>query len=1073
VKGSDVERSGEKSCKSAKVIAQESVMKHDDPPTCEENPDIAIIGMAGRFPGAANVDEFWENLRSGVESISFFSDEELIDAGVNPAVLSDPNYVKAAPILEDPEWFDASFFGYSPREAQFLDPQHRLFLECAWEAIEHAGYDAEAYPGAIGVYAGSAMNTYLLFSGLLPHLVDEFVLTLTGSDKDFLTTRVSYKLNLTGPSVTVQTGCSTSLVAVHIACQSLLNGECDMALAGGVSVRVPHRVGYFYQEGSIFTPDGHCRAFDAQAKGTIFGSGVAIVVLKRLVDAIAAGDCIHAVVKGSAINNDGSAKANFTTPSMGRQADDVVEAMANAGITADTISYVETHGTGTALGDPIEIAALTKAFRTDTQKKGFCAIGSVKSNIGHLDAAAGVAGLIKTVLALKYKMIPPSLHFQKPNPEIDFANTPFFVNSKLSAWQKGTSPHRAGINALGVGGTNAHVILEEAPVIKASGESRSTQLLLLSSKTRSGLEQAATNLARYLAVNPQANLADVAYTLQVGRKHFNYRQMLVCRNHDAAAAVAGLRAQSSKSVVRATRQPVVRNVVFMFPGQGVQYTRMALELYRAETEFQARIDQCAEILEPHLSLDLRDILYPAEENIEWATRQLNQTSIAQPALFTIEYALAKLWMSWGVNPSALIGHSVGEYVAAHLAGVFSLEDALSLVAIRGRLMQDLPGGAMLAVPLSETEIQPFLNTQLSLAVVNGPSLCVVSGETDAVETLEKRLATEKLNCRQLRASHAFHSAMMDPILDSFHEQVTRIGPHTPRLPFISNVTGTWITSEEATDPGYWTKHVRQTVRFADGLQELLKETDRVLLEVGPGQTLSTLAKQYRNGSSDQIVLPSLCSTHDAQPDDVFLLNVLGRLWLLGVEVDWTAFHINEQRHRLPLPTYPFQRQKYWFEMTQASAVVLAQHSGKTTLHQRARSSSNQQRNPSAESQNLHLEAQLGQDSPASAERELVEEREMMLGAAYVAARTPVEQVVAGIWQEVLGIPQVGRYDDFFELGGHSVLVLQIISRLNQTFQVELSELSLLESPNVAGLAQCIEAIYRIEHGVAAPTLCQQ
>jgi phthiocerol/phenolphthiocerol synthesis type-I polyketide synthase E len=1038
-------------------------MKHKLTQTCEENPDLAVIGMAGRFPGARNVNEFWENLRSGVESITFFSDQECLDAGVDPALLSNPNYVKAAPVLEDFEGFDASFFDYSPREARFLDPQQRLFLECAWEALESAGYDAEKYAGSIGVYAGSAMNTYLLFSGLLPHLVDEFILTLTGSDKDFLTTRVSYKLNLTGPSVTVQTGCSTSLVAVHMACQSLLNAECDMVLAGGVSVRVPHRGGYLYQEGSIFTPDGHCRAFDAEAKGTLFGSGVGIVVLKRLADAIADGDCIHALIKGSAINNDGSAKANYTSPSVGRQADAIVEAIANAGINAETISYVETHGTGTALGDPIEIAALTRAFRTDTQKKRFCAIGSVKTNIGHLDAAAGVTGLIKTILALEHRTLPPSLHFKNPNPEINFADTPFYVNSTLSEWHtRAAAPLRAGVNALGVGGTNAHVILEEAPAVEASGPSRPAQLLLLSSKTRSGLDKASANLAAYLSENPRANLADVAYTLQLGRKHFNHRQMLVCQNADES--VSALLAQGSQSVVRASHKPVPQDVVFMFTGQGAQYVNMGLELYRTEARFRARVDQCAEFLQPHLFLDLRDVLYPQAEDAERAARALNQTRITQPALFTVEYALAELWMSWGVTPSVLIGHSIGEYVAACLSGVFSLEDSLSLVAGRGRLMQELPVGSMLEVPLSEVEIQPFLSPQLSLAAVNGPALCVVSGETEAVAALQQRLSEQKVRGRQLRTSHAFHSAMMEPILAAFAEHVRGLKPRPPQIPFISNVTGSLITEAEATSPDYWAKHLRQTIRFADGLQKLLEKSNRVLLEVGPGQTLSLMAKQYLNESSEQTALSSLRSAQNPQSDEAFLLNVLGRLWLSGVEIDWPGFYVDERRRRIPLPTYPFERQKYWFEMTPESSRTPERRSDDTGAH----SSSDWQRRWSAESRDVPLEAQFNQDLRACPKQHHVAGSARVAGTAYVAPRTPVEQVVAGIWQEVLGISQVGIDDNFFELGGHSILVLDIISRLNRMFQIELTELSLLEAPTIAGLAQCVEAVFRIEQGIHAP-----
>jgi acyl transferase domain-containing protein len=1014
------------------------VMQNNDPLIQDVALDIAIVGFAGRFPGAKNIDEYWEHLRSGVESISFFSEEELKEAGIDPTILSNPNYVKAAPVLDDVDKFDAQLFDYSPREAQMIDPQHRFFLECAWEALEHAGYNAAKHDSPIGVYAGSAMNTYLLFSGLLPYFSEEYLLTVIGNDKDYLATRVSYKLNLTGPSVTVQTACSTSLVAVHMACQSLLNEECDMALAGGVSIKVPQKAGYFYQEGSVFSPDGHCRSFDAKAKGTIFGSGVGIVVLKRLADALADGDCIHAVIKGSAINNDGSSKVEFTAPSVDSQAEAMVEALARAGIGAETISYVEAHGTGTQLGDPIEIAALTKAFRAFTQKKGFCAIGSAKTNIGHIDVASGIAGLIKTILALKHKLIPPSLHYERPNPEIDFENSPFSVNTRLSEWKTGAFPRRAGINSLGMGGTNAFVILEEAPTVEVSGESGPYQLVLLSAKTGPALEAVTTQLVGHLAQHPEVNLADVAYTLQVGRQNLEHRRAVVCQ--DSADVVAMLKTLDAKQVATSYQKPMTRDVAFMCTGQGAQYVNMGLELYRTEPEFKEQIDRCSEILRPHLSFDLREILYPDAKDVEQASRKLDQTSITQPALFTIEYALAKLWMSWGVHPVALIGHSIGEYVAACLAGVFSLQDALSLVATRGRLMQKLPAGSMLMIPLPEQEMQPFLNNELSLAAINGASLCVVSGETEAVEDLEKQLSKQNLNCRQLRTSHAFHSAMMDPILEIFTEQVKQVALNPPRIPFVSNVTGRWVTWDEVMDPAYWARHMRQTVRFAEGLHVLLKEPGRILLEVGPGQTLSSLAKLHPDKVTDQVVLSSLRHPNTTQSDVAFLLNTLGRLWLSGLDLDWAKFYANERRHRLPLPTYPFQRQRYWVDPTEASTRKVAKRSRKKDRSQQKLLGE-------------HASDALGGSS-----------REKIPGTAPIASWTQVEEVVASVWQEVLGIPRVGIHDDFFELGGNSILATQIISRLNDTFQVDLAVLDLLESPTVAGLAGCLEAVYRLKQG---------
>jgi acyl transferase domain-containing protein/acyl carrier protein len=910
--------------------------------TYESMEGIAIIGMAGRFPRAKNLEEFWQNLRDGVESISIFTNEDLISSGIDPAVLNDPNYVKAGAILEDIEFFDASFFGLTPREAETTDPQHRLFLECAWEALESAGYDSQRCESRIGVYAGASLNNYLSFDLNRDRIgsVSSFQ-TMIGNDKDFLTTRVSYKLNLKGPSVTVQTACSTSLVATALAYQSLLNYQCDVALVGGVSIRAPQKTGYLYQEGGILSPDGHCKAFDAKAKGTTIGNGVGVVVLKRVADAIADGDCIHAVIKGAAINNDGSGKVGYTAPSVNGQAEVIAEALALARVEAETVSYIEAHGTGTALGDPIEIAALTQVFRDRTDRKGFCAIGSVKSNVGHLDAAAGVTSLIKTVLALKHKLIPPSLHFEQPNPQIDFANSPFYVNTTLSEWKAKETPRRAGVSSFGIGGTNAHVILEEAPAVEASEPGRAYKLLVLSAKTSSALETATANLIDYLKQHPDLNLADVAYTLQLGRRVFDHRRTFVCCDtEDALVAL-----QDPKRVLTSIQETSARPVAFMFPGLGTHYINMAWELYKTEPTFREQVDRCCSLLEPHLGFNLKDVLYPSKnqadkgnqeqspangtpksginlrqmlgrgaEPANEATQKLNQTFLTQPAIFVIEYALAQLWQSWGIRPIAMLGYSIGEYVAATLAEVLSLEDAITLVAKRAQMIQELPGGAMLAVPLSEEEVHPLLDDRLSLSAVNGPKLCVVAGYTDAVDELSHQLSERGLVCRRLVTSHAFHSKMMDAIAQPLTELVKTVRFQPPKIPYLSNVTGTWITAAQATDPSYWTKHLCQPVRFADGVNELWKQHSPILLEVGPGQTLGSLVLQYLDqGVADKVVLPSLRHSYDRQPDLAFLLNTLGQLWLSGVEIDWSGFYAHERRHRLSLPAYPFKRQRYWIE----------------------------------------------------------------------------------------------------------------------------------------------------------------
>jgi acyl transferase domain-containing protein len=881
--------------------------------------EVAVVGMAGRFPGAANIPEFWRNLREGVESVTFFTDEEAAARGLTRELRESRKYVNAAPVLDGVELFDSAFFGYTPREAEIMDPQHRLFLECAWEALENAGYDSERCRGEIGVFGGVSMSSYLVrlyaLRDLIP-LVTPFQIVVA-NDKDHLAMRVSYKLNLKGPSMNVQTSCSTSLTAVHLACQSLLGGECDIALAGGASVKVPQREGYFYQEDGINSPDGHCRPFDAQARGTTRGSGVGVVVLKRLSDALADRDQILAVIRGSAINNDGSLKVGYTAPSVEGQAQVIAEALSIAGVDAESVTYVEAHGTATPLGDPVEVAALARAFRATTEQRNFCAIGSVKSNIGHLDAAAGVAGLIKTVLALQHKAIPPSLNFERPNPKIDFAASPFFVNDALREWHADAAPRRAGVSSFGIGGTNVHVVLEEAPRREPSSDSRPCQLLLLSAKTMSALDAATERLAAYLRREPGAPLADVAYTLQVGRRAFVHRRAVVCR--DAEDALGLIASRDPKRFLTAAPRPRSRPVVFMFPGQGAQHLNMCAGLYRHEATFRAEVDRCAELLRHYLGEDIRAAIAPGEAaDGEDAARRLAQTSLAQPSLFVVEYALARLWMEWGVRPAAMIGHSLGEYVAACLAGVLTLEDALTLVAWRGRLMQALPPGAMLAVALDESELTPLLGEGLSLAAVNGARACVVAGAEGLVEELAARLGARGTVCRRLQTSHAFHSRMMDAALAPFAEQMRRVKLRAPQIPYVSNVTGTWVTEREATDADYWVRHLRQTVRFADGLAGLLKEPNYVLLEVGPGQTLAPLAQRHPAKSDEHFVLSSLQQPRGGQSDEEDLLRALGQLWLAGVEVDWNGFYARERRQRLALPTYPFERQRHWIERPQTT-----------------------------------------------------------------------------------------------------------------------------------------------------------
>ncbi|RKH07402.1 SDR family NAD(P)-dependent oxidoreductase [Corallococcus carmarthensis] len=884
------------------------------------NEGIAIIGMAGRFPGAPDLDTFWKNLLHGVEARTVLTDEELEAAGVARELRAQPHYVRSGFFLDGVELFDAGFFGLTPREAELLDPQQRFFLECAWEALERAGYAGSQEEVSIGVFAGASASSYLL-SNLLsrPELVRTVgaqALTLA-NDKDYLATRASYLLDLKGPSLTVQTACSTSLVAVHLACQALLNGELDMALAGGVSIPVPHRVGYLHQPGSIASPDGHCRAFDAEAQGTVAGSGVGLVVLKPLERAIEDGDTVLAVIRASALNNDGATKVGFTAPSVEGQAAVIHEALAMSGLTPADIQYVEAHGTGTALGDPIEISALNQAFENRPASAGACALGSLKPNIGHLDAAAGVAGLMKTVLALQHGKLPPSLHFKQPSPMADFGRGPFQVVTEARDWTPDNAPRRAGVSSFGMGGTNAHVVLEQAPEAERTEDARPWHVLMLSARTEQALDAATDNLAAWMDRHPDVALADVAYTLHAGRRRFEHRRILVCQ--DAEDAHQGLTSRDARRLLTLPSEGADSPVVFLFPGQGAQHASMGQGLYASEPVFRKHVDRCCELLRPHLGLDLRDVLHPAEGGQEQAQERLRDTALAQPALFVTSYALAHLWMSLGVRPRAMLGHSVGEYVAACLADVMSLEDALALVAARGKLMQSLPGGAMLSVALGEQALRPLLGDGLSLAAINAPSLCVASGPVPEVEALEARLRERGVEHRRLHTSHAFHSSMMAPILDAFEARVrqTRLSP--PKLPYLSNVTGAWVTAEQAQDPRYWVEHLRKPVRFADALGALLQEPERVFLEVGPGQTLTLLARQAGPLAVGRVMLTSMRRPQDTAPDAAVLLETAGRLWMAGARLKPEKLHGSTRR--VPLPTYPFQRQRYWIDAGAAASTI--------------------------------------------------------------------------------------------------------------------------------------------------------
>ncbi|MFA7242587.1 MAG: SDR family NAD(P)-dependent oxidoreductase [Sulfuricellaceae bacterium] len=895
---------------------------------------VAIVGMALRVPGALTLGQFWQNLRDGVESTTFFDDGQLRAAGVPEADLRDPSYVKALGVLEGADLFDAGFFDLPPREAETLDPQHRQLLECGWEALEHAGYapgcGSIKAAGCIGVMAGVGLNSYLLHNLMgrtdLIETLGGWQLNL-GNDKDFAATRVAYKLDLRGAALNVSTACSTSLVAVAFACQSLLSYQCDMILVGGCSIHLPQDQGYWHHPGGTLSPDGHCRAFDIKAQGTVDGNGVAMVVLKRLDDALHDGDTIHAVIRGFAVNNDGALKVGYTAPSVEGQSAVIREAQEMAEVGADTIAYVETHGTGTDLGDLVEITALTEAFRgagvSATQQ---CGLGSVKTNVGHLDTAAGATSLIKTALGLSHGQIPPSLHFTHPNPKLELETSPFYVNAALRAWpQLKGAPRRAGVSSFGIGGTNAHVVVEEAPAVPASDPGMAWQLLPISARSPDALQQNASRLAAHLRTEAGAPLADVAYTLQLGRRAFAQRQVILADNRvDAIAALSGSRGDR---VFSGNAAEHAQSAVFLFPGQDAQYAGMAQTLYRDAPLFRKEVDLCAESVRRTHGIDLLARLFPSAGAADpaFATDPL--------PLFVVEYALARVWIALGVQPRAMLGYSLGEYVCACLAGVVELDDALSLAIAGGRLLSLLSPGPLLAVSLPENELRPLLSVGLGIAMVSAPRQCVVGGRPDAVAALKQALTKAGASYVAIPLGLPFHTEFMEPFLTPYRAELRKVRFSPPKIPYVSCVTGDWIRPEEATDPEHYLRLAGQTVQLARGLEQLFAVPDAIFLEIGPGQVMAGFV-MLQNGRPDNLDVlstlrdPRYAAMGATASDLPALLTTVAKVWTAGVDIDWSALHRNERRRRVPLPTYAFEHRRYWVEAQPAQKSPTPEPAGK-------------------------------------------------------------------------------------------------------------------------------------------------
>ncbi len=971
---------------------------------------IAIIGISCRFPGAQNKDEYWNNIINQKESIRFFSEEELRQQEYNWENLkNNPNFVKARGYLEDVDKWDAGFFNVTPKDAMTMDPQQRLWLQNTWHAFEDAGCNPFSYKGSIGVYAGSFYNTYLLNNVLrnpetyelyLRGRTPEMFQTYLNNDPMFLATRTAYFFNLKGPAINIQTACSTSLVAISQACNSLISFESDMCVAGGVTVIIPQHTGYIYQEGAIGSPDGHCRPFDIDSKGTVFGNGVGTVILKRLKDAIDDNDRIYSVIRGWAINNDGNQKVGFTAPGIEGQYSAIKMAQSFANINADEISYIEAHGTATPLGDPIEIAALSKAFRTTTNKKQFCGIGSVKSNIGHLDAAAGVAGLIKIAMSAYNKKIPATLHFKEPNPRIDFKNSPFYVVDKNIEWHE-KRPLIMGVSSFGVGGTNAHVIISDYYSENKSITTSRPGLFLLSAKSENSLKQMQLNLSNYLMKEDFYTKEDITYTLQKRRMHMPFRSYAVSNEKNGVTECSFLSKKYDASL---------NELAFVFPGQGAQLPLMGENLYYSEPVFKSILDECFNIYNEITGNNLKEILF--SKNTDFSNEKLSQTIITQPALFAVEYALAKLYIHYNVLPNYLVGHSIGEYTAAAISGVFDLKSAMAIVCKRGELMQSMPNGNMVSVFSSDDVLRELSQGLFEIAAVNSQQMCTISFQKENNDKVLALLTEKDINFVSLNTSHAFHSKAFDPILDEFSSFVNTFNLNLPKIPYISCLTGKIITNEQAISGNYWADQLRNTVLFSKGIEHLVEDENIIFLEVGPNTHLSGLIRNNEKVIDKSIIINSLGKQSIDSEHNMFYKSI-GELWMRGIEADFNQFYENQIPNLASIPLYAFEKKKYWIDY-----------------------------NPSHQNNIFQTIADKEKEEPTN---EILEER----------SNSRINQLKQ-IWLDVLGIENINETDNFFDLGGNSLIALTIINKIKKTFEIDFSLMHFLNNPTLNNLSDYIE-----------------